>query len=108
MSAQMVIQAYQQNNVMSADPMKLVIMLYDRAIYGCRQKNLELTWGAIKQLINSLNMEVKPIADNLLAIYDYCNELAREKQFDTAAMILQDIRNSWASANSNMEKTSWH
>jgi flagellin-specific chaperone FliS len=100
MSAQTMIQTYQQSNVMSADPMKLVIMLYDRAIYGCRQKNLELTWEAIKQLINSLNMEIQPIADNLLAIYDYCNELARERQFDTAATILQDIRNTWANINS--------
>jgi flagellin-specific chaperone FliS len=100
MSAQTMIQTYQQSNIMSADPMKLVIMLYDRAIYGCRQKNLELTWEAIKQLINSLNMEIQPIADNLLAIYDYCNELARERQFDAAATILQDIRNTWASMNS--------
>ena len=102
MSAQTMILTYQQSNVMSADPMKLIIMLYDRAIYGCRQKNLELTWEAIKQLINGLNMEIQPIADNLLAIYDYCNELAREKQFDIAAMILQDMRNTWASMNSKI------
>ena len=102
MSAQTVIQTYQQSNVMSADPMKRVIMLYDRAIYGCHKKNLELTWEALKQLIKSLNMEVQPIADNLLAIYDYCNELAREKQFDIAAMILQDIRSTWVSVNSKI------
>ena len=102
MSAQTVIQTYQQSNVMSADPMKRVIMLYDRAIYGCHKKNLELTWEALKQLIKSQNMEVKPISDNLLAIYDYCNELAREKQFDNAATILQDIRNTWATANSKI------
>jgi flagellin-specific chaperone FliS len=98
MSVNTVIQAYQQNNVMSADPLKLILMLYDRAIYGCRQKNLEITWDALKQLINSLNMEVQPIATRLLAVYNYCNDLARAKQFDAAIMILQDIRDTWASA----------
>ncbi|MGB9595969.1 MAG: flagellar export chaperone FliS [Candidatus Poribacteria bacterium] len=97
MSAQSVIQTYHQNNVMSADPLKLIIMMYDRAIYGCRQKDLEQTWNAIKMLIDSLNMEAKPIADNLLAIYDYCSELARKKEFDKAAMILQELRDTWAS-----------
>lgn len=99
MSAQTAIHTYQQNNILSADPLKLVLLLYDRAIYGCRQKDLEITWGAIKQLINSLNMEVQPIAGHLLAIYDYCNELARQKNFDAVATILQDIRDTWASAN---------
>ncbi len=82
---------------MSADPLKLIIMMYDRAIYGCRQKDLEQTWNAIKMLIDSLNMEAKPIADTLLAIYEYCNELARTKEFDKAAMILQELRDTWAS-----------
>lgn len=97
MSAQSVIQTYHQNNVMSADPLKLIIMLYDRAIYGCRQRDLEHTWNALKMLIDSLNLEAKPIADNLLAIYEYCGELARKKEFDKAATILQELRDTWAS-----------
>lgn len=99
MSSQTAIHTYQQNNVLSADPMKLILLLYDRAIYGCRQNDLEITWGAIRQLINSLNMEVQPMSGYLLSIYDYCAELAREKKFDTAAMILQDIRDTWLSAS---------
>ena len=79
--------------------MKLVLLLYDRAIYGCRQNDLEITWGAIRQLINSLNMEVQPISSYLLSIYDYCAELAREKNFDAVATILQDIRDTWSSAS---------
>jgi flagellin-specific chaperone FliS len=97
MSAQTVIQTYQQNNVLSADPLKLILLTYDRAIYGCRQKDLEATWEAIKQLINSLNLEIQPISSHLLAIYDYCGELTREGKFDVAEAILQDIRNTWAS-----------
>ena len=101
MSAHTVIQTYHQNNIMSADPLKLIIMLYDRAIHGCRQRNLELTWNSIKMLIDSLNMEAKPVADNLLAIYDYCGELARIKEYDKAALILQELRDTWASVKTN-------
>jgi flagellin-specific chaperone FliS len=101
MSAHTVIQTYHQNNIMSADPLKLIITLYDRAIHGCRQRNLEITWNSIKMLIDSLNMEAKPVADNLLAIYDYCGELARVKDYDKAGMILQELRDTWASLKTN-------
>lgn len=97
MSAQSIIRSYQQNNVMTSDPLKLITMTYDRAIYGCYQKNLEMTWKAIRILIDSLNMDIQPLSGNLMAIYEYCNDLARDRRYDEAAAILQDLRDAWTS-----------
>jgi hypothetical protein len=76
-------------------------MVYDRAIAGCCQRNLEIAGRAISELINGVNMGAAPIAGNLLAIYQYCGDLARKGQYDAAASILQDLRDTWAAVGGN-------
>ena len=87
---------YQQNSVMTSDPLKLVLLAYDRAITGCCQENPEIAGRAIRELIMGLNMDAGDIAAKLLAIYQYCGELARNGQYEEAANILQDLRDTWA------------
>ena len=99
MLAQAAARSYQQNNVMTADPIKLILLVYDRAIAGCRQRKLEIAGRAITELINGLNMDATPVAGNLLAIYQYCGERCRKGQFSEAAGILQDLRDTWAAVS---------
>jgi len=70
--------------------------MYDKAISGCQQRNLEKTWRAISELINSLNMDAGAISWRLLAIYEYCTDLARNGQYDEVIRILKDLRDTWA------------
>jgi flagellin-specific chaperone FliS len=105
MLAQSAIRSYQQSSVNVTDPLKLIVIAYNHAIAGCRQRNLEMTGRAIKELINGLRMDVKPIAARLLAIYQYCGELARNKQFDEAANILQELRDAWTAAAANNQRS---
>lgn len=106
MLAQSAVRSYQQNSVMTPDPVKLILMVYDRAVAGCHQRNLEMAGGAITELIQGLNMDAGPITGNLLAIYQYCSELARKGQYDEAASILQDLRDTWAAVGSTRKAES--
>jgi len=108
MLAQSAVRSYQQNSVTTANPLKLILMVYDKAIAGCRQRDLEAAGKAIEQLINGLNMSAGPIAGNLLAIYQYCSELTRKGQYDEAVNILQDLRDTWAATDSQYSAVSSH
>lgn len=99
MYTQSAVRSYQQNSVMTSDPLKLVLMAYDRAISGCHQKDLNIAGRAITELTNGLNMDATPLAGNLLAIYEYCGDLAREGWYAEAATILQELRDTWSAVN---------
>ena len=99
MLAQSAAKSYLQSSVMTSDPLKLILMAYDRAIYGCRQRDLSIAGPAITELMNSLNMDVVPIAGSLLAIYDYCSRLTRAEQYEEAAAILQELRDTWGAVS---------
>ena len=89
-------QNYLRNSVTTADPRKQILLVYDRAIAGCRQQDLEMAGRALAELVNGLNMDAGPISGSLLAIYQYCSELARKGQYEEAANILQELRDAWA------------
>lgn len=99
MLTQSAARSYRQNSVMTSDPLKLILMVYDRAISGCYQKDLEVAGRAITELINGLNMDATPIAGHLLAIYEYCGRLARKGQYEGVAAILQDLRDTWGAVS---------
>ena len=88
--------SYQQNGVTTADPRQQILMVYDRAIAGCHQHDLDLTGRAIAELIKGLNMDAGPISGNLLSIYQYCSALIRNGRFKTVASLLQELRDTWA------------
>lgn len=102
MLSQLAAKNYQQNIVNTADPIKLVLIAYDRAILGCRKRNIEMAGMAILELIKGLNMEAGTISYSLLAIYQYCGELIRKGQYDEVASMLSELRDTWAEAGRKM------
>jgi len=100
MLSQLATKSYQKNNVNTADPLKLILIVYDRAILGCRQHNIEIAGRAILELIRGLNMEAGIISYSLLAIYQYCGELIRKGQYDEVASMLVELRDTWVEAGS--------
>lgn len=92
-------QQYRQTQVMSSDPIQLVIMTYDIAIAGCREKNLSKVTSALNELRGSLNHEAGgQFTADLLGIYIYLAEEARQMNFDRVATFLQELRETWAAA----------
>lgn len=103
MSTQAAVRNYQQNSVMTSDPLRLVLLAYDKAITGCSQQNPEVTGRAITELIKGLNMDAGEIAARLLSIYQYCAGLARKKQYEEAASILRELRDTWSAVRGKMD-----
>lgn len=89
---------YKQNDVLSSDKLRLIVMVYDYALKGCQERDLEKTWRALKLLIEGLNLDADPLGSRLLAIYEYCNRLANSGKFDEAYKLLKELRDAWDQA----------
>jgi flagellin-specific chaperone FliS len=103
MSTQAAVRNYQQNSVMTSDPLRLVLFAYDRAITSCYQQEPEIAGKAIMELIKGLDMDAGEIAVKLLSIYQYCAGLVRKKQYEEAASILRELRDTWSAVRGRVD-----
>ena len=112
--------SYQQSQVNHADPVELIVMLYDGALARLAQaiqrfNTSEFTYGGIavikaqaivSELRKSLNMEAGgDIAANLDLLYAYIHDLTARalvqnsvEPLDEATRLLGEIREAWAEA----------
>ena len=89
-------QQYLQTQIMSADPLQLVILTYDVAIAGCRTKNQDKALRAVGELQVALNHdEGGQVAADLFSLYLYCSDLIRNHHFEEAVQILDELRQTW-------------
>jgi flagellin-specific chaperone FliS len=94
---QAAIHTYRANQVNSASPLDLVLMAYDAALVGCGQRDLIRTTRALSALRNALDFSYDAdTAMGLFRLYQYCADLARSGDYDTAADLLRELRNTWA------------
>jgi flagellar secretion chaperone FliS len=111
---------YQYNQIMSASPEKILLMLYDgairfirQAIYGLEEENLTLfhqgikkTMAIITEFSDSLDHTIGgEIAENLDALYDFMiRELTKAnlhkdiEKLRTVEKLLVDLRATWGEA----------
>lgn len=89
-------QQYLQTQIMSADPLQLVILTYDVALTSCRTHNQGKALQAVGELQVALDHEAGgQIAADLLSLYLYCANLIRAHQFEDASQILSELRQTW-------------
>jgi flagellin-specific chaperone FliS len=94
---------YMQTQILSADPVQLLIMTYDYVIAGCRERNLEKVSRGLQELMDHLNHDASgQVAADLFSLYLYIAELARHNQYDDAATLVRDLRNTWAQVREQM------
>ena len=111
---------YQENQIMSASPEKILLMLYDGAIrfirqamFGLEEENLTLfhqeirkSMAIITEFSNSLDHTIGgDIAENLDALYDFMiRELTKAnlhkdiEHLRTVEKLLVDLRATWGEA----------
>lgn len=108
---------YSNDAILSASPVRLLTMLYDRLLLDldrAERANGEQDWpiassnllhgqAIIAELISSLRVDLWDGADNLLALYHYCTEL----------MVTANIRRDAAGIRESIElleplRQSWH
>lgn len=116
--------AYTESSVLTASPEQLVVMLYDGAIRFVRQAagglgdgrrdvardRLRRAEAIIDELNDSLDMSQGDLPERLRSIYLFCRRHLREsliaddpQGFETVAVLLAELRGSWANLASAAE-----
>lgn len=87
---------YKQQDVMSASPLRLVIMTYDLAIRSCEQKDFEKAIKTISALRDTLDMDYPDVALGLFRLYQWCLDCIRKGDYASAIATLSELRGAWA------------
>lgn len=93
-------QIYQRQAVMNASPLRLVVKLYDLVLQATYRKEQERVKEILATLIESLNFDYEP-ADELFQLYKYCQDLARQEEYEEIREILEPLRDAWETAATN-------
>ncbi|MDP2953825.1 MAG: hypothetical protein Q8O76_10985 [Chloroflexota bacterium] len=92
-----VVRAYRANQVIGANPLRLVLMVYDVAIAAAAKQDLADLTEAVNLLRNALDCDTNPeLGGKLLALYGHCQDLARRQEFAEAGKILKELKGAWA------------
>lgn len=99
--------AYLVKEIMEATPQKLLLKVYDYSIQQCQLHDVAKANKGIGVLIDSLNFsdeDAKPIAMQLLALYQFSQDQMRKKNFDIVYKILTDLRDAWVQAFASLQE----
>ena len=87
---------YQQQDVMNASPLRLVIMTYDLAIRACEQQDFAKATKTISALRDALDLDYPDVAVGLFRLYQWCLECIRKNDYASAITTLTELRSAWA------------
>lgn len=90
-------QVYQQQAVMNASPLQLVVKLYDFLLQATYRKDKKRVHEVLNTLTESLNFDHEP-AEELFQLYQYCQDLARDENYEEIREILEPLRDTWEQA----------
>ena len=86
---------YQQQDVMNASPLRLVIMTYDMAILACEQKDFAKATRTISALRDTLDMNYPEVSAGLFRLYQWCLDCIRKGDYGSATSTLSELRGAW-------------
>jgi flagellar protein FliS len=89
---------YRQQQIMTASPDQLILILYDLALTACSQKDSSRLSRVLAELIDSLDFSYEDVATGFFRLYEYCLTLAHERQFETVSGIIKELRDAWGTA----------
>ena len=87
---------YQQQDVMNASPLRLVIMTYDLAIRACEQQDFAKATKTISALRDTLDLDYPDVALGLFRLYQWCLDCIRKNDYASAITTLTELRGAWA------------
>ena len=93
---------YKQQDVMSASPLRLVIMTYDLAIRACEQKDFTKAVKTISALRDTLDMDYPDVAIGLFRLYQWCLDCIRKGDYASAITTLSELRGAWAATEQSI------
>ena len=86
---------YQQQDVMNASPLRLVIMTYDLALRACEQKDFAKATKTISALRDALDLDYPDVAVGLFRLYQWCLDCIRKNDYASAIATLKELRGAW-------------
>jgi flagellin-specific chaperone FliS len=87
---------YQQQDVMNASPLRLVIMTYDLAIRACEAQDFVKATRTISALRDTLDLDYPDVAMGLFRLYQWCLDCIRKNDYASAITTLTELRGAWA------------
>lgn len=93
---------YQQQDVMNASPLRLVIMTYDLAIRACEQQDFAKATKTISALRDALDLDYPDVAVGLFRLYQWCLECIRKNDYVSAITTLTELRSAWAATEQTL------
>jgi len=86
---------YIEDEILSLQPVELILKVYDFAIAGCHQEDGDKVGRALVELIAALNFEYRDIAMPLFEVYDYCLRCAKAGDFESIIPVFKELRETW-------------
>jgi flagellin-specific chaperone FliS len=87
---------YRKQDVMSASPLRLVIMTYDLAIRACEQQDFAKAAKTIGALRDALDLDYPEVSVGLFRLYQWCLDCIRKNDYASALTTLTELRTAWA------------
>jgi len=87
---------YRKQDVMSASPLRLVIMTYDLAIRACEQQDFAKAAKTIGALRDALDLDYPEVSVGLFRLYQWCLDCIRKNDYASALATLTELRTAWA------------
>lgn len=72
-----------------------ILGLYAAAIDQSRRRDTGSLAAVLVELMRAIDFDYGTVADGFYRVYEYCLRKAREGDFDSVALILQDLRDVW-------------
>lgn len=95
--------AYLEQEIMTLNPLQLLIKAYDAGITACNRKDEHKASAVLTELIDSLNFDYAEIANSLFRLYEYCMREVKRGNFDVTLKILKELRETWVQAQYNIK-----
>lgn len=95
---------YLEQELMTLNPVQLLIKAYDAGIAACNRKDEERAGRVLAELIDSLNFDEAEMSNSLFRLYEYCVRDVKKGNFDVTLKILKELRETWVQVQNCMPK----
>jgi len=86
---------YLRQQIMTASPEKLILMLYELGLRCCRAKDRNKAALVVTELIGALNFDYSQVALSYFRLYRFVQEQIHREKFDDAFIILEGMKEIW-------------
>ena len=86
---------YLAQQVKTATPEKLILMLYAQGMKSCQAQDNQKAVKILTELIAALNFEYNEIAGSMFDLYRYALDEVHKRNFDNAYVVFEGMHDIW-------------